>query len=134
MTAPRWLLDSNVVMDWLNSNSGPAFSGHFTRYLEQGAATSVITWMEVLGLGWRGHGVQSRADAERLLAAMPRVELDEAVVRRTIELRSLHAIKLPDAMIAASALTAQLVLVTRNVSDFSTIAGLVVRDPHAAVP
>ena len=88
VTAPRWLLDSNVVMDWLNSNSGPAFSGHFTRYLEEGAATSVITWMEVLG--WRGH--------------------------------------------SASALTAQLVLVTRNVKDFSTIADLVVRDPHAVVP
>ncbi|MEK7257684.1 MAG: PIN domain-containing protein [Bacteroidota bacterium] len=43
--------------------------------------------------------------------------------------RQFKSIKLPDAIIAATALTHQLTLLTRNVSDFSKIPGLTVVNP-----
>ena len=56
--------------------------------------------------------------------------LDEPVVQQTIALRQQHRIKLPDAIIAATALAHSLPLLTRNVGDFQRIEGLVIINPH----
>ncbi|HAL83190.1 MAG TPA: hypothetical protein DCO83_13965 [Mucilaginibacter sp.] len=48
----------------------------------------------------------------------------------TIELRKKYKIKLPDALIAATALHYRLILITRNISDFNKIAGLKIINPH----
>ncbi|WP_341644808.1 hypothetical protein [Thauera sp. SDU_THAU2] len=45
--------------------------------------------------------------------------LAEAVILETIRLRENHRIKLPDTIIATSALTHDLHLMTRNVGDFT---------------
>jgi len=46
-------------------------------------------------------------------------------------LRQQHRIKIPDAVIAATALLHGLSLITRNLSDFKSIAGLAVINPHS---
>lgn len=56
--------------------------------------------------------------------------LDELVVQQTILLRQHHRSKLPDAIIAATALAHGLPLLTRNISDFSAVLGLQVLNPH----
>jgi predicted nucleic acid-binding protein len=56
--------------------------------------------------------------------------MDEAIVNKTIEVRSLYKIKLPDAVIAATALQNELVLVSRNTKDFKNIQGLEVINPY----
>lgn len=48
----------------------------------------------------------------------------------TIEIRKKYKIKLPDAIIAGTALTYSLTLVTRNTKDFDKIEGLSVINPH----
>ncbi|WP_375418594.1 type II toxin-antitoxin system VapC family toxin [uncultured Hymenobacter sp.] len=58
--------------------------------------------------------------------------LDEPVIQQTIRLRQQHRIKLPDAIIAATALAHGLTLVTRNTADFRALAGLLVVNPHEA--
>lgn len=55
--------------------------------------------------------------------------LDEPVIAQTIALRRHYRRKLPDAIIAATALVHDLTLVTRNVADFKAITGLRVLDP-----
>jgi predicted nucleic acid-binding protein len=42
-----------------------------------------------------------------------------------------HKTKLPDAIIAATALVYDLVVVSRNVADFKNIKGIQVIDPHS---
>lgn len=122
-----WLLDSNAVMGYLNQDSAPGFIAQFELALVEGAAVSVITTIEVLG--WRGHDAASRASAEKLLGCMDEIPLTAAVVQQTIALRTSYSIKLPDAVIAATALTHSLKLVTRNLVDFERIAGLGVVNP-----
>lgn len=51
------------------------------------------------------------------------------MVAAVIDIRSTIAIKLPDAIIAVSALTENLPLLTRNTGDFKRIAGLKIIDP-----
>ena len=58
------------------------------------------------------------------------ISLTDTIANKTIELRKNQKIKLPDAVIAATALTNDLVLISRNLSDFSKIAGLAVLNPH----
>ena len=67
---------------------------------------------------------------EDFIAATTILPLDEPVVQQTILLRQQHRIKLPDAIIAATALVHGLPLLTRNGADFQRVAGLVVLDPH----
>ncbi len=122
-----WLLDSNVVMGYLNQDSTPGFIGKFEQALLEGAAVSVITTIEVLG--WRGHDENSRANAKNLLGCIVEISLAAPIVQQTISLRSNYSIKLPDAVIAASALNHDLKLMTRNQADFKSIVGLIVVNP-----
>ncbi len=52
------------------------------------------------------------------------------MVDTCIEIRKNHKTKLPDAIIAATALVYDLVVVSRNVTDFKNIKGIQVIDPH----
>ena len=60
------------------------------------------------------------------------IGLDELIIQQTMRLRQQHRLKLPDAVIAATALVRGLTLITRNVSDFKAIPGLAVLNPHEA--
>ncbi|WP_431215143.1 PIN domain-containing protein [Puia sp. P3] len=51
-------------------------------------------------------------------------ELDKDTKTKTVSLRKGHKIKLPDAIIAATAIVNGLTLLTRNVSDFQAISDL----------
>ena len=56
--------------------------------------------------------------------------LEESIIVKTIAIRKNYGIKLPDAIIAATALTHGLILMTRNTKDFATILDLEVLNPH----
>ena len=66
-------------------------------------------------------------------AAINQAETARAVAAETkvpaIDIRAVLPVKLPDAIIAASALIEGLPLMTRNVDDFKHIPGLTVIDP-----
>ena len=123
----RCLIDTNVLIDYINDNATPAFAANVEQALAARSVVSVITTMELLG--WRGHSEQSRRDGENLLRGMGELGLARPVVDEVIKLRSLLAIKLPDAIIAASALVEGLPLMTGNTGDFKAIPGLALRDP-----
>jgi len=57
------------------------------------------------------------------------IELEQAIKLRTAEIRKLHKIKLPDAIIAATALVYGYTLLSRNVYDFKNIEGLKLINP-----
>lgn len=127
----RFLIDSNVFIDYLESRLPSASSAWLSQLLLAGDfAISVVTRIELLS----HQGALART--QQLLATVVRAStelpLDEPVILETIRLRQTYKRKLPDAIIAATALTQQLTLVTRNVADFTVIAGLTVVNPHDA--
>jgi hypothetical protein len=124
----RWLLDSNVLIDAL------AGLPHGVRVLQEARKRpeisviySAITRIEVLG--FPNLSAPEEAAVRRLLNEFEEVAVSNAVVERTIQIRKLVRIKIPDALIAASADTAQAVVVTRNTSDFQRVPGLTVVHP-----
>ena len=57
------------------------------------------------------------------------IELEQSIKLRTADIRKVHRIKLPDAIIAATALVYDLTLLSRNVPDFGKIDGLKIVNP-----
>lgn len=82
---------------------------------------SVINKIEVLG--FNGSPSELLVFSEFIQAAQV-IPLSEAVVQQTIEIRKIYKIKLPDAIIAATAMVHDLTLITRNTSDFYPIQQL----------
>ena len=124
----RFLVDTNTGIDFL-ANKLPAAS---TTWLEYQVNTrqlglSVIVRIELLS--WQGSPSAMQLILD-FIAEAEQMPLDEVVIQQTIALRQQHRIKLPDAIIAATALAHGLPLLTHNVSDFRAIAGLVVVNPH----
>ncbi len=123
----RYLVDTNVLIDYMKPDADAALLADVERVLSEGAAVSIVTTMELLG--WSGHTSETRQAAEALLAGLGEIPLSRQVVQQVIALRSSLSIKLPDAIIAASALTESLPLMTSNRDDFAKVAGLEIHEP-----
>ena len=89
---------------------------------------SIITEMELLG--WREATQQDLKITHDFIAGVSVFQLDNVVKKQAIALRRTYPIKLLDAIIAATALIHDLVLLTRNVKDFKSIPFLKVISPH----
>jgi predicted nucleic acid-binding protein len=57
--------------------------------------------------------------------------INQAIALRAIGIRQQHNIKLPDSIIAATALVINQILISRNTSDFQNIEGLQLINPYA---
>jgi len=123
-----FLFDSNVFIYHLNGTLGAYGQSLLKQGLVEGGAFSVISRIEVLGFP------QSTAELEkasRLFSGLNQIELNTLIVAQTIALRQLRKIKIPDALIAASALYWGLPLVTHNSRDFQWITELKLINPFA---
>lgn len=96
--------------------------------ISNGSFISVVTRIEVLGLSQPEREVRS---AERLLTLLAEEPLHEAIVQQAILVRRQRRLRLPDAIIAATALYLDTPIVTRNEADFRGIDGLTVLNPFA---
>lgn len=122
------VFDSNILIYHLNDALPPAVFTRVEAWIAAGAVISVITRIEVLGYR---QPVSQLQPASRLLALFDEVPLYEQIVQRTIELRQQHRVRIPDALIAATALDLGMPLVTRNTQDFQTINMLTILNPFA---
>lgn len=61
---------------------------------------------------------------DRLLGQFDEITIDRAIAEEAGRIRRVHRIKLPDALIAATAITAKRPLFTRNKKDFKRVERL----------
>lgn len=107
----RELLDSTVVIDLLNGV--PAARALMAQ--PRAAAISIVTWIEVMA---GARGAPDEAIARRYLTQFQLVHLSEGIAEETVRIRRERRLKLPDAIILATAHHLGCVLVTRNTRDF----------------
>lgn len=86
---------------------------------------SVITKIELLSF----NNENEIKNIDKLLSNSQIFSLNDEVVEQTIKIRKKYKLKLPDAIIAATALINNLILVTHNEKDFKKIKGLKIIDP-----
>jgi predicted nucleic acid-binding protein len=88
---------------------------------------SVITRMELLG--FRFHNPADEKRVKDFVRSTTVFQLSSHVEKSAIKLRKNYKLKLPDAVIAATALTNGFILLTRNTKDFKKINGLKLINP-----
>jgi predicted nucleic acid-binding protein len=123
----RYLIDSNVVIGYLDNKIPEKGMAFLHTLVDEVPNISVITKIEVLRFNTpeKIHKILSDFIDSTLTYG-----LDNAIVDRTIQLAKLYKIKLPDAIIAATALVHGFTLLTRNISDFKSISELQIVNPH----
>lgn len=105
------LFDTNILIDYLNGIEQAR--DEIARY--ETKTISIVSWMEVMV----GAEPDIAAETRAFLEAFAIVALDSVVAERAVVLRRAHRIKLPDAIIWASAQKSAALLVTRNDKDFA---------------
>ena len=94
---------------------------------ESPPSISVITEIELLC--WKTPSAKDTELLNDFIHDALVIELEDRVKLKTAAIRKNYKIKLPDAIIAATAITYNYALLTRNVSDFNHIEGLEILNP-----
>jgi len=124
----RYLLDSNTVIDYIAGLHPNNAVKWLNQLIDEEMNVSIITKIEVLSFD------PDKDDNYPILVdffeASNLFELTESIVNKTIQIRQKQKIKLPDAIIASTALANGLILVSRNNKDFKNIPDLEVVNPY----
>jgi|694.fasta_scaffold117791_3 predicted nucleic acid-binding protein len=128
MEQPQYLIDTNAVIDYLGNKLPVSGMDFMNTVIDAVPNVSVVTKIEVLGFNAPEQHYKTLSD---FINDATVLDLTNNVVEASIEIRKKHKTKLPDAIVAATALVYDLVLISRNTSDFKNIDGLQVIDPHS---
>jgi hypothetical protein len=105
------LFDTNILIDYLGGVE-PART-EIARARER--FISIVTWMEVLA---GAHDADEEDVIDMFLRDFTVVDLTRRIARDAVEIRRTYRMRLPDAIVWASARSESAVLVTRNTKDF----------------
>lgn len=124
----QYLIDSNAVTDFLSgkfSENGMSFLG---KIIDLTPNISVITRIEILSFI-----TQNSRLLNKFVEISNVIALDEEIIQKTIALRRSRKIKIPDAIIASTAIVKGYTLVTHNISDFEGIPSLKFIDIYSII-
>jgi predicted nucleic acid-binding protein len=124
------IFDSNILIYHLNGQLDERVDLILKKCLNEEPYISVVTRIEILG--WPELSQANFERAERLLDLFNEQPLTADIVSCCIDLRRHKRIKVPDAIIEATALCLRIPLITNNIDDFKGIDSLNLIDPFAA--
>lgn len=124
----KYLWDTNTVIYYLQKQFLPSAEQYMDSILaEYQPCISASTEIELLC--WKAMNENDLVVLKSFIADSVVFELEKEVKDKTVNLRLNHKIKLPDAIIAATAIVYNLSLLTRNVSDFQKIPNMIYVNP-----
>jgi predicted nucleic acid-binding protein len=122
----QYLIDSNAVIDYLGNKFPEEGMNFMNKVIDNVPIVSVITKIEVLGFEISAENYKLLSD---FMSDAIVLDLSDNVVDECINLRKKNKVRIPDAIIAATAIVNNFVLISRNVSDFKKISGLKMINP-----
>lgn len=123
----RYLIDTNILIHILAGDIPFDAYSRMSEIYSGGFSISIISKIELLG--WKNNTPDRLATARELIQEVDIVPLSDRVADIAINLRQNYSIRLPDAVIAATALHMRAILITRNVKDFRGIQDLSIYNP-----
>jgi len=120
----KYLIDTNVLIDAQMKhlpNNGLDF---LSKVVNENFIISFITQIEYLGYK------NINKISEEFISLADVIGIDKYIIQTCINLRKNYKIKLPDALIAATALARNFTLVTNNEEDFAFIPNLNIINPR----
>lgn len=125
------LLDTTVLVDVIRREEAALDYTDSTRKAEGSLRLSIVTKMELI-IGCRDKAEVQKT--EKPLADYDVLDVTPLIARKAYELivrfSKSHGMAIPDALIAATAMVENAVLVTSNVRHFSMVDGLRLEKPY----
>ena len=121
----KYLIDSNSIIDFCNGKLPEP--GRKLLFSIKQPVISVITHIEILSFA--NIDKEEEKQLRDFVSIAIILALNIEVSLKAISIKKEKRIKLPDAVIAATALNFDLVLITRNMSDFTGIKNLELINP-----
>jgi len=127
----KYIWDTNTVIYYLQQQFPPSAEKFMDNLVNEARPViSAITEIELLC--WKSATEKDLEVLNNFIDDALVIELEQPIKYKTADIRKKHKIKLPDAIIAATALVYELTLVSRNISDFKNIEGLQLINPWDA--
>ncbi len=124
----NFLWDTNTVIYYLQQQF-PLNAEKFIDEIVQKNIPLISAITEIELLCWKSVTEKDKIVLNNFITDSSVIELEQSIKLKTAELRKLHKIKLPDAIIGATALVYDLTIITRNTSDFKNIEGIKLVNP-----
>ena len=128
MGQPHYLMDTNAIIDYLAEKIPAAGMVFMNEVMNTMPQVSVITKIEALGFNAPDEYYRLLT---RFMEDVRILNLTDTIVETCIHLRKICRIKLPDAIIAATAIVYDFTLITHNISDFKSVPGLHLTNPYS---
>lgn len=87
------------------------------------AQISIISYVEAMGFSFETELAEQYM--QDICASCGIIPFSDLIIQETISIRKYHRIKLPDAIIYATAMTENLPLLTNNIADFKSLGNKV---------
>ncbi|MCC6515601.1 MAG: type II toxin-antitoxin system VapC family toxin [Chitinophagales bacterium] len=123
----NYLIDNNVIIDFAQNKLPRQSVSFLIDIIDNEPKISIINKIELLGFANTIKPIIEFVNASIIY------DLDDAVVNKTIELRKKYKLKLPDAIIAATAIVYKLTIITHNLNDFKNIKSLKLIDSYLLI-
>jgi predicted nucleic acid-binding protein len=128
MAATHYLIDTNAGIDYLGETMPTNGLTFMDEVIDKEYSLSIISRIELYASSKLTERDEATLDVFTDQSSI--LNINDSIIDKTIELRRKYKTKLPDAIIAATAIVNDLTLISRNTSDFKNIQGLKVIDPH----
>ena len=124
----NYLWDTNTAIYFLQQQ----FPINAEKYIDSILQTNIpvisaITEIELLC--WKTASENDLKVLNNFIQDATVIELEQEIKSKTAEIRKANKIKLPDSIIAATAIVYNLTIITRNTADFKNIDGLITINP-----
>lgn len=125
--AKGYLIDTSAVIKYLNGTFPEKSLERLDRILDKESTVSFITEIELQV--WNPPNPQDIGIYQQFIMGSTVLGIEESIIQETIRIRKNYNLKLPDALIAATAIVYKLTLVADNDKDFLKIPSLKYLNP-----
>jgi len=124
----NYLCDTNTIIYFLQRQFSEAAELYIDElFKREQPVMSTITEIELLS--WKSVSETDDEIIKKFIGDSKVIELEPAIKTKASEIRKKTGIKLPDAIIAATALVYNLTLITRNIKDFKKVGEISIVNP-----
>jgi predicted nucleic acid-binding protein len=123
----QYLIDNNAISNFFSGNFTEKAMDFMSKIIDETPIISVIT--EIEALSWINPNKNKERIVRKFIEDANILPLNADVVIECVKIRRNRKVKTPDAIIAATAIVFNLILVTSD-NDFDNITGLQLVNPN----
>ncbi len=125
--AERFLIDTSAVIKYLNETLSPGGLAFMDKVVDAECTISFITQIELQV--WSPTNQDDLMIYQMFVSSSAIIGINDEIIQETILIRKSHKLKLPDALIAATAIVNDITLIADNDKDFKKLSRLKYLNP-----